>query len=331
MAKTQISVVGAGSWGTALAVLWANAGRNTLLYARDQAQAADMQASKENRRYLPGIALPEALEVSFDLSRAVEAELIIITVPAQVLRSTLEDLRKAGLSITSRVVLCSKGIELGTGLLMAEVATQVIPGQPLAVLSGPNFAGEVARGLPAASVIACEDAALCTELVTTLSTPSLRLYAGRDVIGAEVAGAVKNVLAIACGIAHGKGLGENARAALITRGLAEIKRLAVACGAQSETLAGLSGTGDVVLTCSSPTSRNMSFGAELGMGRTAEQILSLRQSVVEGVPTAAAVLALAARHNVDLPICSAVKAVLTDELTPDEAIRALLDRPLRGE
>lgn len=331
MTKTEISVIGAGSWGTALAVLWANAGHDTTLYARDQAQAAQMQATRQNGRYLPGIALPANLTVTSDLPDALNAGLIIVAVPAQGLRATLNDLRDAELSITTPLVLCSKGIELGSGLLMAEVAAQVVPGQKLAVLSGPNFAGEVARGLPTASVIACEDAALCTELVTTLSTPTFRLYAGRDIIGAEIAGAVKNVLAIACGIAHGKGLGENARAALITRGLAEIKRLAVACGANAETLAGLSGTGDVVLTCSSPTSRNMSFGVELGLGLSTEAILAQRQSVVEGVPTAAAVLALAARHEIDLPICRAVKSVLTGDSTPDAAIRALLERPLRGE
>lgn len=327
----DISIIGAGAWGTALAALWAGAGSKTALFARDAQQAAAMHETRQNSRYLPGVALPPALSVVTDISAALQAGIIVMAVPAQSLRETLALLKENGLIHTTPLVLCNKGIELGTGLLMAEVVAEVLPGQRVAVLSGPNFAGEVARGLPTASVIACEDAALSTELVTTLSTPTFRLYAGRDITGAEVAGAVKNVLAIACGIAHGRKLGENARAALIARGLAEIKRLAVACGGNAETLSGLAGVGDIVLTCSSPTSRNMSFGVELGLGGRAEDILRQRQSVVEGVPTAAAVLALAERHGVEMPIARAVKSVLAGDLSVDDAIRILLERPLRGE
>lgn len=327
----DISIIGAGAWGTALGALWAQAGSSVALIARDAAQAAMMQETRQNSRYLPGVTLPPTLAVESDLAAVPEAGIVVIAVPAQAMRATLSGLKQAGLLHTTPLVLCSKGIELGTGMMMADVVEESLPGQRFAILSGPNFAGEVARGLPTASVIACEDAALRTSLVTTLAAPSFRLYGGDDIVSVEIAGAVKNVLAIACGIAHGRKLGENARAALITRGLAEIKRLAAACGGKAETLFGLSGVGDTVLTCSSPTSRNMSFGVEIGLGHRAEDILRQRQSVVEGVPTAAAVLALAARHQVDMPISAAVKAVLADELTVDEAIRALLERPLRGE
>ena len=216
-------------------------------------------------------------------------------------------------------------------MLMSDIVTQYFPQNKTAILSGPNFAGEVARGLPTASVIASQNVELKLQLLEWLSTPSFRLYHSDDVAGAEIAGALKNVLAIACGIAQGMGLGENARAALITRGLAEIKRLALARGAKAETLAGLSGLGDLVLSCSSPTSRNMSFGLALGQGIGAETALHQRRSVVEGVPTASAVMHLAKQCDVEMPICNAVHAVISGRISAKQALQTLLDRPLKRE
>ena len=329
--QASIGIIGAGAWGTALAVLWANAGRSVLLYTRSLEHARQITARRENAAYLPGIALPESVIVTDSLEQAGACGLLALTMPAQAERDTLVKLREYYPDLHTPLLLCSKGIELATGLLMTEVAAEIYPHAPLAVLSGPNFAGEVARGLPTASVIACTHTDRRNDLAAFLSTPTFRLYGTEDVIGAEVAGAVKNVLAIACGIAYGRGLGENARAAIITRGLAEIKRLAIARGAKSETLAGLSGLGDITLTCSSPTSRNMSFGAALGQGQGAQSILAQRQSVVEGVPTAGAVLALAEHLKIEMPICAAVHDVITGRIQVEAAIRTLLERPLRQE
>lgn len=319
-----IGIIGAGAWGTALAVLWANAGRAVTLVARTAEAASDLTKARENAAYLPGIMLPDGLEITSDIP---QADLWVIATPAQALRSTMELLPQS----RTPILICSKGIERDSGLLMTDIVAQYFPVSPVAVLSGPNFAGEVARGLPTASVIASEDVELRLELLEWLSAPSFRLYHAEDVIGAEIAGALKNVLAIACGIAQGMGLGENARAALITRGLAEIKRLSLARGAKAETLAGLSGLGDLVLSCSSPTSRNMSFGIALGQGMGAQAVLNQRKSVVEGVPTAAAVLHLAKQLHIELPICEAVHAVITNRINAGQALQALLDRPLKQE
>ena len=320
----HIGIIGAGSWGTALAVLWAGSGRTVTLVARKPETVAMMQKNRENLDYLPGIALPSNLTIASQLE---DVDLCVIATPAQALRTTLEQMPRT----TTPLLICSKGVECHSGLLMTEVAAELHPDSPIAVLSGPNFAGEVAKGLPTASVIASANSALRLHLAQWLSTSTFRLYYSEDVIGAEIAGALKNVLAIGCGIAMGLGLGENARAALITRGLAEIKRLAVACGAQAETLAGLSGLGDIVLSCSSPTSRNMSFGVSLGNGASAETALAARRSVVEGVPTASAVLDLAKKYGIELPICSAVHAVITGEISTQRAVQILLDRPLKAE
>ena len=324
MNKKTISIIGAGAWGTALAVLWANAGRNVRLVARTAEQASMMTHQRQNAVYLPGITLPENLTITSVID---SADLWVIATPAQAMRGICEQLPKT----KTPLLLCSKGIERDTGMLMSDIAAQYFPQGKLAILSGPNFAGEVARGLPTASVIASQDTLLKLALLEWLSTPNFRLYHSDDVVGAEIAGALKNVLAIACGIAQGMGLGENARAALITRGLAEIKRLSLARGAKAETLAGLSGLGDLVLSCSSPTSRNMSFGLALGQGMGAETALNQRRSVVEGVPTASAVLHLAKQCDVEMPICSAVHAVISGTISSQHAVQILLDRPLKAE
>jgi glycerol-3-phosphate dehydrogenase (NAD(P)+) len=324
MNQKTISIIGAGAWGTALAVLWANAGRRVRLVARTAEQASMMTHQRQNAVYLPGITLPENLAITSVID---SADLWVIATPAQAMRAICEQLPKT----KTPLLLCSKGIERDTGMLMSDIAAQYFPQSKLAILSGPNFAGEVARGLPTASVIASQDTELKLAMLEWLSTPNFRLYHSDDVVGAEIAGALKNVLAIACGIAQGMGLGENARAALITRGLAEIKRLSLARGAKAETLAGLSGLGDLVLSCSSPTSRNMSFGLALGQGMGAETALNQRRSVVEGVPTASAVLHLAKQCDVEMPICNAVHAVISGRITARQAVQILLDRPLKQE
>ena len=324
MNKT-IGIIGAGAWGTALAVLWANAGRQVVLIARKAEQASAMMHHRQNTEYLPGVKFPDNLRIVSGMNIA--ADLWVIATPAQAMRAICELLPKTN----TPLLLCSKGIERESGMLMSDIVAQYFPKNKMAILSGPNFAGEVARGLPTASVIASQDTTLKLTLLEWLSAPSFRLYHSDDVAGAEIAGALKNVLAIACGIAQGMGLGENARAALITRGLAEIKRLALARGAKTETLAGLSGLGDIVLSCSSPTSRNMSFGLALGQGMGAETALNQRRSVVEGVPTASAVMHLAKQCDVEMPICNAVHSVITGRITAKQAVQTLLDRPLKQE
>jgi glycerol-3-phosphate dehydrogenase (NAD(P)+) len=229
------------------------------------------------------------------------------------------------------IVLCAKGIEQGSLLLMSDVGAQAAPGAPIAILSGPGFAKDVARGLPTATTIAAQDAAIGEALVAALGQPTFRPYLTDDVIGAEIGGAVKNVIAIACGIAQGRGLGDSARAALITRGFAEMTRLGLALGARPQTISGLSGLGDLVLTCSSLTSRNMSLGAALGQGRSVGEVLAERRSVAEGAATAPAVVALAQKLGVDMPICAGVEAVLAGRVAVDQAIEQLLSRPFRAE
>ena len=320
----KVGVLGAGAWGTALAQQASQAGRSVLLWGRDAALIEAMGQSRENRRYLPGIPLSEGIALEREITALAETDLILAVVPAQALRANLDVL--SGLSWTPRpLVICAKGIEAGSGLLMTEVAAEVLPDWPLAVLSGPTFAAEVARGLPTAVTLAAEQEGLAEELAAALGTKTLRPYASRDVISAEVGGAVKNVIAIACGLVEGLGLGENARAALITRGLAEMARLAAAKGGGPQGLMGLAGIGDLSLTCNSPTSRNYRLGLALAKGGDAPGDLA------EGAASAPAVVALAARLGVEMPIAEAVTAVLQEGADPMEMARGLLSRPFRRE
>ena len=326
----HVGVIGAGAWGTALAQVAARAGRQVTLQAREPEVVASITARHENTMFLAGVLLDDAVEASADMGALAACDLILAVPPAQHLRSALAALKphlKAGVP----VVLCSKGVEQGTLKLMSDVAAEVLPGTPIAVLSGPSFAGEVARGLPTAVTLACEDEALGRRIGEAIAIPAFRPYWAADVIGAEAGGAVKNVLAIACGIVEGKDLGRSAHAALITRGFAELTRLAVALGGKTETVAGLCGLGDLVLTCSSPQSRNMSVGLALGAGRTLEQALAGKVSVAEGVASAPAVRALARSLGVETPICEAVAAILAGEVDVDSAILGLLSRPLKAE
>ena len=326
----RAGVIGGGAWGTALAQVCARAGLETTLWAREPEVVADVNALHENRLFLPGVALDAAIRASHDFVDLGRADFLLAVAPAQHLRATLAGFAgmiPAGLP----VVLCAKGIEQGSLKLMTEVLAECLPKARPAVLSGPSFAAEVARGLPTAVTLACADAALGQQLAEAIAGPAFRPYLSDDMIGAEAGGAVKNVLAIACGVVEGLQLGRSAHAALITRGFAEMTRLAVAKGARAETLAGLCGLGDLVLTCSSPQSRNMSVGLALGSGKSLEEALAGKLSVAEGVATAPAVRALARRLDVEMPICEAVAAVLGGEITLNKAIDGLLSRPLKSE
>lgn len=323
-------VIGAGAWGTALAQVCARAGLRVTLQARETEVVASINDARENALFLPGVALEPAIRAAADMAELAACDLILAVAPAQHLRSALAALAPH-LKPNVPVVLCAKGVEQGSLKLMTEVAAETIPGAPIAVLSGPSFAGEVARGLPTAVTLACDDEVLARSIAHAIATPTFRPYVAGDMIGAEAGGAVKNVLAIACGVVEGKGLGRSAHASVITRGFAELTRFAVALGARAETLNGLCGLGDLVLTCSSPQSRNMSVGLALGQGLTLEQALAGKLSVAEGVASAPAVRALARKLGVETPICEAVAAILDGELAVDAAIAALLARPLKSE
>jgi len=326
----RAGVIGGGAWGTALAQVCARAGLETTLWAREADVVASVNRSHENTSFLPGVDLDPSIRATANLAGLAESDLVLAVTPAQHLRATLSAFAphvREGLPI----LLCAKGVEQGSLKLMTEVLAETIPQAAPAVLSGPSFAGEVARGLPTAVTLACPDPGCAEELAELIATPTFRPYFATDMIGAEAGGAVKNVLAIACGIVEGRGLGRSAHAALITRGFSELTRLAVALGGEAETVAGLCGLGDLVLTCSSPQSRNMSVGLALGRGQTLDDALAGKLSVAEGVASAPAVRQLAAKLGVDVPICEATAAILAGEVGVDDAIRGLLSRPLREE
>lgn len=325
----HISVLGAGAWGTALATQ-AALRHPTLLWGRDAGQIAAMQATRSNPRYLPGVDLPESLRLSADLAHALAHAgpqgLLIVATPMAALRGMLEQLPPGRM-----VLWLSKGFEAGSGQLGHEIAREAAPGLQVGVLSGPSFALEVARQQPTALVAASVDAGVRAAAVRALHGPSLRIYASTDPVGVEVGGAVKNVLAIATGIADGMALGLNARAALITRGLAEMSRLGLALGAEAETFMGLSGLGDLVLTATGDLSRNRQVGLRLAQGLSLPQILADLGHVAEGVYSARTVLARSQSLGVDMPITAAVVAVLSGEQTPAEALGTLMLRGARSE
>lgn len=326
-----LTILGAGSWGTALAIAARRAGRDVTLWARREELAADIAATGENRRYMPGVALDPAIRATAVLEEATaEAEAVLLVVPAQHLRRAAENLTPH-LRAGTPLVICAKGIEAGSARLMSQILQEVLPEQPLAVLSGPTFAEEVAQGLPAAVTLAAGEAGLAERLVEALGSRAFRPYASDDVIGAQLGGAVKNVAAIACGIVAGRALGENARAALITRALAEITPLAQAMGGRAETLIGLSGLGDLTLTCTGAASRNYTLGMALGRGEAKEAALGGSRGVAEGVYSADGVVQLADRCGVDMPICRGVDAVLNHAAPIEATIDSLLSRPFRTE
>jgi glycerol-3-phosphate dehydrogenase (NAD(P)+) len=325
---SHIAVLGAGAWGTALALAAHAAGRDVTLWVREDDVLADIRAGKENR-FLPGVSIPRGLKVTGDLAEAARADALLLAVPAQVLHGFAERL-KPHLAKDQPVVICAKGIEKGSGKLVTEVAAECLPGAPLAILSGPCFARDVARGLPTALTIAARDD-LATKLQAALGSATFRPYASDDMTGVALGGAAKNVYAIACGVVEGMGLGENARAALLARSFAELARLGESLGAKRETLMGLSGLGDLVLTATSPSSRNFSFGMELGRGKTVRDLSAPGRPLAEGVATAPALVARAKRAGVEMPIAEAVSDLLSGALPLGEALMRLMSRRLTTE
>jgi glycerol-3-phosphate dehydrogenase (NAD(P)+) len=323
----RIGVIGGGAWGTALAQVAAAAGDPVTLWAREHDVVASINREHENRQFLPNVPLSAAIQATESLADLVACDAFLVVAPAQHLRAVLS----ATPVDTRPLVLCAKGIEAGTAALMSEIAHSVHPRAPIAVLSGPTFAAEVARGLPTAVTLACADENIGRALAERLAQPTFRPYASDDVAGAEIGGAVKNVLAIACGVVAGAGLGENARAALIARGFAEMVRYGVARGGRAETLSGLSGLGDLVLTCSSVASRNFSLGVGLGKGESAESLLADRASVAEGAFTAPVLAQSAKALEIAMPVVEAVCALLTGESKVDAVVAALMSRPLGRE
>ncbi len=326
----RVAVLGGGAWGTALAVAARRAGARVRLWLRNPRRAEEVAETCENRYHLPGVRLPREVVVTSSLPVALEAETLLLAVPAQELRALARRLARVCPPGRSLVV-CAKGIEQDSGKLMTEVIVEELPGRPLAVLTGPTFAGEVAAGLPTAVTLACGEPARGEALLDVLGSAAFRPYLSEDPVGAEIGGAVKNVIAIAAGIVAGRQLGDNARAALIARGLAEMMRLGLAKGARRETLMGLSGLGDLVLTCTSAQSRNYALGQALGEGLSLAEARERRGGVTEGVGTATAVVGLAARLGVEAPIAAAVENVVARGADIDETIEALLARPFKAE
>jgi glycerol-3-phosphate dehydrogenase (NAD(P)+) len=319
-----VAVIGAGAWGTALAGVAARAGRDVVLYARNAARAAEIAATRANPK-LPGAMLVASVKVTGDIAVAAAADIVLIATPAQSLREAVSALAPR-LATTKPVIACAKGIERGTHKFMTEVIAEAAPNATPAILSGPSFAEDVARGLPTAVTLAAKDEALASALVQALGSSTFRPYHTTDVRGVEIGGAAKNVLAIAAGIVVGRKLGASAQAALTTRGFSELTRLGRACGARSETMAGLSGLGDLILTCSSLQSRNFALGIALGRGEPPP-----RDKLAEGEFTAPVLIELAASQNLDMPVSNAVAAILGGAMTIDAAIESLLTRPFKAE
>jgi glycerol-3-phosphate dehydrogenase (NAD(P)+) len=328
MAFNYIAVVGAGAWGSALALACARAGRKVTLWEHDAANAAQL-AQKRESLFLPGVRIDDSVALAGDLADAAGADALLLVVPAQSVRAAAKMLAPL-LAARTPVIVCAKGIERGTKKFMSEVIAECAPNAVPAILSGPSFAADVARGMPTAVTLAASDGKLARELAQAIGSASLRLYHSTDMRGVELGGAAKNVLAIAAGIVTGRGLGASAAAALTTRGFAELARFGKAYGAKPETMMGLSGLGDLLLTCSSPQSRNFSFGVNLGRGQKPEAIHGAG-GLAEGVFTAAVLGEMARERGVDMPIAFAVTAVLGGELSVDAAIESLLARPLRAE
>jgi glycerol-3-phosphate dehydrogenase (NAD(P)+) len=327
MSIEKLAIIGGGAWGTALAQVAATGGRETLLWAIEDDVVTAINRIHRNPVYLKGIPLSPAIRATTNFSELSSCDAWLVVTPAQHMRAVLSRAPCPNMPL----ILCSKGIEEGSGLMLHEVAHAVCPTSPVAVLSGPTFAHEVAAGLPTAVTLACEDQALGEALRDRIALPTFRTYLSSDVAGAEVGGAVKNVLAIACGVVEGRGLGQNARAALIARGFAEMTRFGLAMGAKRETLAGLSGLGDLVLTCSSESSRNFSLGKAIGEGRNPAELMTDRRTVAEGAYTAPVLHRVAKERRIDMPIVAAVDALLKGSAGIDEVLEQMMARPPRPE
>lgn len=327
MTIEKLAVIGGGAWGTALAQVAATGGRETLLWALEDDVVAAVNKIHENPVYLKGLRLDPAIRATSNFSELTKVDAWLVVTPAQHMRAILSRTPCPNMPL----ILCSKGIEEQSGKLLNDVAHEVCSTSPVAVLSGPTFAHEVAAGLPTAVTLACKDQGLGETIRNRLALPSFRIYHSDDVAGAEVGGAVKNVLAIACGVVDGRGLGQNARAALIARGFAEMTRFGLALGAKRETLAGLSGLGDLVLTCSSTSSRNFSLGKAIGEGKNAAELMIDRRTVAEGAYTAPVLHRVAQEKGIDMPIVAAVDALIRGAMSVDEVLEALLSRPPKAE
>lgn len=327
----KIGVIGAGAWGTALAQSMANAGRNILVWARENDVVESINHKHENTLYLPSIRLNEMIKATHNENDLNDCDLFLITTPAQHVRAVLEQMKNR--LADKPFVICAKGIEIETGHLMSEVVEEIIPNAKVGFLSGPTFAGEIARGLPCAVTLAMDEKhkEAGEKIVASMGSRTLRTYLADDIIGAQIGGSVKNVIAIAAGVIHGRGMGDSARCALVTRGLAEMGRLVKAMGAKKSTLMGMCGIGDLMLTCSSMQSRNFSLGVQLGEGKSLEEILGDRIAVTEGIHTAKALRVMAKGNAVDMPISKAVNDFINKGVPIDSIIESVLDRPLRKE
>lgn len=323
----KIGIIGGGAWGTALAQVASAGGRETLLWAFEPDVVEAINDARANPLFLPGIPLNDSIRATSDINDLRACDAWLVVTPAQHMRHVLEQAPACDIPM----VLCSKGIEEKSGDFLHQVAREACPGAQVAVLSGPTFADEVARGLPTAVTLAAEDLPLAERLRDRIAQPTFRIYVSDDVAGAEIGGAVKNVLAIACGVVEGKDLGQNARAALIGRGFAEMTRFGLRCGARRETLAGLSGLGDLVLTCSSTSSRNYALGLGIGQGRSTGELLADRRTIAEGAFTAPVLARLARERGIDMPVVEAVDALLAGRATVDQVLGELLARPPRPE
>jgi glycerol-3-phosphate dehydrogenase (NAD(P)+) len=327
----KIAIIGAGSWGTALASLWGKDGQEISLWGNNAARAEQLAKTRESKDYLPGIKLPDSIRVTSDLGKCCTADLIVFVTPSTVLRSIAGRLREMIGNSHPTLLSCTKGIEHGKGMRMSEILEEIFPKQKVAVLSGPNLAAEVARGLPTATVIGCQDADCAASLQRFLGRPRFRIYTSDQIISIELGGALKNVFAIAAGISDGLELGENAKAALVTRSLAELVRLGQAMGGRAGAFHGLSGVGDLVLTCYSHNSRNHSVGSRLGKGETADEIISSMKMVAEGIPTARSAFECARRLQIDTPVIDQVYAMLYEGKKAAEALDELLSREQKSE
>lgn len=327
-----LGVIGAGAWGTALAHVFAQKDAQVSLWAHDAANAGVINNTRVNEKYLPDIVLSDNVTATGDLKTACACDAVILVVPTQYMAGIVEKAAKF-IKAGAPILIASKGIDITSLRLLSQIVSGALPDNPVGVLTGPNLAREIAQNLPAAMTLAmpAQHSDLAYNLCEILSTPHLRIYAGDDIIGAQIGGAIKNVIAIACGIAEGKHMGDNARAAIVTRGMAEMVRLGTALGADAETFLGLSGIGDLTLTCNAIQSRNFSLGVAIGQGRRAADILAERASVAEGYYTAEAAVKLAEKMGVDMPICHAVYETLHKEKAVDYVIKGLLMRPVRAE
>jgi len=327
----KITVIGAGGWGTALAIIWARQGRAVLLWGKDRSRIEELRGSRENVAYLSGVKLPDEIGLTSDLSECRGAKLIVFATPSTAMREIATKVKQIGAQRDSVILTCIKGIEHGSGKRMSEILEEIFPEQPVAVLSGPNLAAEVARGLPTATVLACRNLEIAAELQRCLSTPRFRIYTGDELAGVELGGALKNVFAIAAGAGDGLGLGDNSKAALVTRALAEMVRLGTKMGGDVRTFYGLSGAGDLIATCFSRKSRNRQVGEHLGRGLPLKEITASMGTVAEGIPTARSAYECARRFQVDTPIIDQVYSLLYQGKSAAKAMEELLQRGQKAE